>query len=257
MGAHYHKSQQGRAAVGANGFTVIEVVLFLGISGMLAVGLLGGWTTMINTQRYKDTAKTLQSFIQQQYNLVYNVENGRSPALSCSGSNVDEIGAANPRGQSSCILMGRFIEIQNGTALSVRAIVGQDLSEDNDATNDIDLIKDSAPELIPADIDIGLTFSNLTVPWGGTIVDDGGSPETMYVAIIRSPVSVSGAVHTYSTTSFTTINDMVAVANENRDVPLCIDPGNNFSGGRIGVAIKARASAQSYVQIITDDEDVC
>lgn len=257
MGAHYHMGQQGRSAVGANGFTIIEVVLFLGITGMLAIGLLGGWTTMINTQRYKDSAKTLQSFIQQQYNLVYNVENGRSPDLSCSGSNVEAVGAPSPRGQSDCVLMGRFIQIENGIAVSVRAIVGQDLSEDNDATNDIDLIKDSVPQLIPNDIDIGLTYASLTVPWGATVVDDDDNPETLYIAIIRSPVSVSGSVHTYTTTSFSTINDMVAVGNENQDVPMCIDPGNSFTGGRIGVAIKARASAQSYVQIITDSEGIC
>ncbi len=224
---------------------------------MLAIGLLGGWTTMINTQRYKDSVKTLQSFVQQQYNLVYNVENGRSPDLSCSAGTVDDGGAASPRGQSNCVLMGRLIQVQNGTDLTVRSIVGQDLPEGSSATSDIDLMRDSNPKLIPEDIDIGMTYSNLTVPWGATIVDNGGNPRTLSIAIIRSPVNVSGSVHTYTVTGTMPVVDMIDVNNERSDVPLCLESGGNFSGGGMGVVIKARASAQSYIQTITDEDGTC
>lgn len=257
MGVLYQTVQQGRKANRRGGFTVIEVVLFLGITGMLAVGLLGGWTTMINTQRYKDSVKTLQSFIQQQYGLVYNVENGRSPTLSCTGGNVADGGVTSARGQSDCVLMGRFIQIEDGTKLTVRAIVGRDLPDDSVAASDIGLINSSTPSLIPEDIDIGLTYSSLTVPWGATIVDDDGDPLSMSIAIIRAPANVSGSVHTYTVTDGRPLSGMIAVANERVDVPMCLDAGNNFTGGNMGVVIKARASSQSYIQVITDGEGIC
>ena len=109
------------------GFTIIEVSLFLGLSALLAVLLLGGWTTMINTQRYKDSNKSLQTFLQEQYNGVYNVQNGRDNKFTCSDSEVKKISVVGDEpGQTDCILMGRYIDIQKGQDITVRAIVGQE-----------------------------------------------------------------------------------------------------------------------------------
>ncbi|MEP6710564.1 MAG: prepilin-type N-terminal cleavage/methylation domain-containing protein, partial [Candidatus Saccharibacteria bacterium] len=50
------------------GFTIIEVMLFLAISGALAVGILIGSNVAITSQRYRDSLNSLQSLLQQQYN---------------------------------------------------------------------------------------------------------------------------------------------------------------------------------------------
>lgn len=253
MGVRHHQREQG--------FTIIEVVLFVAITGLLAAALLGGWTSMINTQRYKDSTRTLQSFLQQQYNLVYNVENGRLQNLSCTlqGSNlvIDDTSATNtPRGQSPCVVMGRYVQIQNGTKLSVKSIVGY--LNGNDTTNtDLDSIRLYSPQTV--DFDLGLTDNELEIPWQAAVVGTGDSvPKDYAIAIIRSPKT--GIVHTYTkdtTGQSFSLSDIITVNDENTDVNLCLDPGAPFASGRLGVTIDAYASAQSSVRMITDGKTVC
>lgn len=134
------------------GFTIIEVMLFLAISGMLAATLLGGWGVMINTQRYKDSVRTLQTFLQQQYNLVYNVENGRSTKLLCDAVHgVREADAGAPRGQTDCTLLGRYIYISGGN-VRVAGIVGTVLDDAVlSAETDVEAILGSKPKIISED----------------------------------------------------------------------------------------------------------
>lgn len=96
------------------GFTIIEVVLFLGISSLLSVGLMVGWTVNINRQRYNDTVNTFKSNIQKVFSEVENIENGRTEKYKCNvetGSvtiNQDGATGAN-RGASDCVSLGKMI----------------------------------------------------------------------------------------------------------------------------------------------------
>lgn len=248
------------------GFTIIEVVLFLGITGLLAVTLLGGWTNMINTQRYRDSVKTLQAFIQQQYNLVYNVQNGRDGSLGCTvggaGPDIKDgaTGQTAPPGQTNCIVMGRYISITNGTNVKVYSIVGEDGDTDGSATDSI-FILNRKP--IRIDQDLGLTDNELSVPWQATVFADKnsvaptrGSAIDVAIAVVRSPQT--GSVHTYSQTlvansAMPTVAALVGnPATENADRNLCLDAGEPLAGGRMGIVIKKFASAPSFIQIIED-----
>ncbi|HRJ06664.1 MAG TPA: type II secretion system protein [Candidatus Saccharibacteria bacterium] len=250
-----------------HGFTIIEVMLFIAVSGILAVALLTGWTTMLNTQRYNDSVKTLQSFLQQQYNLVYNVENGRSKDFVCSDSSVVTPDASSgvDRGQTDCVMMGRYIHIDRGLNVRVYAIVGSEpaTSDDDDpAISDIDSIVSYQPKRTSEAL--GLTETELKIPWEAIITDsdDGATPQSVVIVVIRSPST--GTVHTYTRLTgddqlpdVVGADGLVAVANEQTDVPLCLDPGAPFSGGQRGVIIKRNASSQSSIQTTDNGEDVC
>lgn len=258
------QNRHGAVAGQSAGFTIIETILFLGITGLLALTLLGGWTTMINTQRYKDSVKTVQSFLQQQYNLVYNVENAKAaddegPFCVVNGSNEPEfVTSGVARGQSNCIQMGRLVNISGGSDIRSYAIVGIDIADDT-TTTDATSIRGRNPIIVQDQL--SLSDSELTVPWQARIVNrasQGRTQQDVALAIIRSPLT--GSVHTYAVTTAggnlpTDLDAVVQVANE-REVNLCMDPETAFSGNRIGVAVRARASAQSFVQIIQDDS-VC
>ncbi|HEU4715394.1 MAG TPA: prepilin-type N-terminal cleavage/methylation domain-containing protein, partial [Candidatus Saccharimonadales bacterium] len=69
-----------------NGFTIIEVMLFLAITGMLAAAILVGSGVAIGQQRYRDSVSSLQSYIQQQYNKVINVTNDRDKSWTCDSN---------------------------------------------------------------------------------------------------------------------------------------------------------------------------
>lgn len=242
------------------GFTIVEVMLFLAISGLLAVLLLGGWGTMINTQRYKDSTRTLQTFLQQQYNLVYNVENGRADNLVCGDDGVKEkIGGGDPRGQTDCVLLGRYVRI-SGEKVQVFAIVGKELSANSTAQNDSDAIGESAPSRVTEDL--GLSDSALVVPWQATVVGTDNSPDAANYAIviIRSPLS--GTVHTYTLglandSSYPTVSEIVSNQHEKNDVQLCLDPGAPLSGGRMAVVVRAYATSQNFIDVLADGDNKC
>lgn len=227
------------------GFTIIEVVLFLAISGLLAVLLMTGWTVRVNTERYRDSVTTLQSFLQQQYNLVYNVENDRTNNLTCNNAGRVVTGVS-AKGQTNCVLLGRFITIGvvgGETQLNVSAVVGLDATPTaSDATKPL---KELLVSLYGANVvtqDVGLSETELTVPWGATIV--GGQSVT--ASILRDPRT--GAVHTYSIDTNGSLNSLLANSNNEAERHICLDPGAPFSGERIAVVIRASASSQNAIE---------
>lgn len=233
------------------GFTIIEVLLFLGITGLLALALLSGWTTMINTQRYRDSVKTLQTFIQQQYGAVYNVQNGRGAMTGCvigpDGPvfTTEDEGVSTPPGQTNCIILGRYIYISGGNDVTVYPIVGEDATE-SDNTSDRAAILARNP--IEITTDIGLSQSELSVPWQAEVVNAAGNRMDMAIVIARSPES--GAVHTYTrqiTGGRPSAQDVIGAATLN-DITLCLDPGVPLTGTRMGVVVRADASAPSFIQ---------
>lgn len=249
------------------GFTIIEVLLFLGITGLLAVTLLGGWTTMINTQRYQDSLKTTQAFIQQQYNLVYNVQNGRADTLRCTAGAGptdeptivdDESNGISPGQSTNCIVMGRYIHISNGSNMKVYAIVGKD-GDTETIQSDDDAILDRNP--VRVQNEMNLTESEQTIPWQARVVAP-GTTDSMdgVIMIIRSPES--GAVHTYAWLSNETLPSVKDVISNwqplsNTDINLCLEPDVFITGERKAVVIKSGASSQSFVQTVADSEDIC
>ena len=251
------------------GFTIVEVLLFVSISGLLIATLTVGWTANLNTQRYKDSVTTLQSFLQQQYNLVYNVENTRDSSLTCNGATGKVIsgGVGNSRATTNCVLLGRYITVKHtsqGTELQVAAITGRDLESILPVPdNDVKAFQEVNAQRLTTDI--GLSESQFTVPWGAEVVTDTMTDPTTpsqdwAIVIIRSPLG--GTVHTYvkkttggaqpvlvdsDPSSLGMLNDP-AVTAETEDAKLCLDPGASFAGVRMAVVIKAKASSQSSVE---------
>lgn len=243
-----------------SGFTIIEVMLFLALSGMLAVLLLGGWGIMINTQRYKDSTRTLQTFLQQQYNLVYNTENGRTNDLNCDQTNgVRQNGTGQARGQTDCILMGRYVRI-SGMDVTVSAVVGNNLTDQSESNDEASILA-SDPHIVTQDL--GLSDTRLVIPWQSRVVGKNGSSDAANyaMAVLRSPLT--GAVHTYvtplpnDTANPPLDSTFLNSSNESEAVQLCVDPGAPMSGGRRAVVIGANASSQSFITVLADGDNQC
>ena len=248
------------------GFTIIEVTLFLAISGLLILLLLGGWSVMINTQRYKDSIKTTQSFLQKQYSLAYNVENGRSANYICEDGNVSEVDPGGvPRGQEDCVILGRLIHVKKGTDMAVYPIVGKDVDVEamlagEAQTNYIEEIRALTPKYSTEDI--GIKGAEYTVPWQATVVKSSVDPSGLnyIIAIIRSPSS--GVAHTFSkqvADDSLPAKELVGLidAGNEKEVLMCIDAGAPISGGRMGVKIAKNASTGDFVQNVADGTGQC
>lgn len=209
------------------GFTIIETMLFVAITGALLITLLAGTSIGIQRQRYSDSVNTTQSFFQQQYSEVVNVINSREGAEVCrSSDNLVEpaVGAsAEAPGASRCIVMGRAIDVpvssDNRGTIATYAVVGSEPSGriDPNLTDD-EVIRLYRPTLVRL-----VGSSEYEVPWGAQIVGvRQESPENNPVnrmLLIRSPKS--GVTYSYSYNNTSTDSSVVAgVSAGNRVHPL-------------------------------------
>ncbi|MBC7459482.1 type II secretion system protein, partial [Candidatus Saccharibacteria bacterium] len=146
-----------------HGFTIIETMLVLAITGMLIAALLVGVGSSISTQRYRDSVLTFKSLLQDQYAQIDNVSNDRDASWSC-GSSAQPIqsGPGVAPGQSDCVLIGRYVGIVDGD-ISVATIVGYETSSAPGAT-DVEEIKNNYT--------LGVSTSSIerkTLEWGSVI----------------------------------------------------------------------------------------
>lgn len=237
------------------GFTIIEVMLFLAVTGALAVAILVGSGVAINQQRYKDSVNTMKSFLQTQYSEATNVTNSRTGDEGCSNAVIGSAPSVTlqPRGTSDCIILGRYITIDaTGTKLTASDVVGSRLTN-TDALNDLLEIKTNYV--------LGLSTvdqDESDVEWGSQIVKPSTTTaQPLSILIIRSPLSGSIMTFVYDGVA----PDLAAVVSSgilptNKNLCINAEPGS-FVGKRQAVRINAFAASQSAIEIPSESESVC
>ncbi|MBQ2639012.1 type II secretion system protein [Candidatus Saccharibacteria bacterium] len=140
------------------GFTLIEVVLFLAISGGIFAMIMTGISTSTARRRYNDSVNDLVEQIRNAYSATINVENYRvrteDSSYFCSissaykgsyGRKIDSKDTDNYPGRSRCAVYGQLVTFgeQNNTRINRYDIIG--LAE-IDPRNNID--PDDSDELI-------------------------------------------------------------------------------------------------------------
>ena len=233
-----------------SGFTIIEVMLFLAITGALTVAILVGSGVAIGQQRYRDSVNSFKGLIQEQYSQIANVVNSddRNALCSRSGSGLifnDE--APQARGTSNCLIIGRFLLI-DGTTTSVYNVVGEPpLSSSGDDTT------------VLSQYSLALRSEETQqVSWGARIVAPGSNVDSLTsVLIVRSPVS--GAVITYILDGDHRLSITEMLASDNmQQKEFCIDSdGGSAMANRLAVRINARAANQSAIEIPLESDGVC
>lgn len=238
------------------GFTIIETMLFLALTGVMVAGILVGTGTSINTQRYRDSVSTLKSTLAQQYSEVSNTRNvERGADVACdSSANVTNVGVTLPRGQADCILIGRYLTIDE-TVVSASAVVGRTSSA---STSGTDIQNLQTYELTA----LASTTENTEIEWGASIAwpsSGSGSrspttPRQLTMLILQSPKS--GLVYTFTSDGITTnLKSMVIAGNT---IPgqaqrrICVEP-NGVIGRGSAVFIQAFASGPNAVEVRTND----
>lgn len=238
------------------GFTIIETLLFLALTGLLVAGVLAGTGTSINVQRYRDSVSTLKSLIAGQYSEVTNTRNiERGTDLSCANdATVSDTGAVLPRGQAECILIGRYMTIDD-SAIATWSVVGRAQSTTAGA-NDIADLQNYRLALMES------TKEASSLEWGARIAwprPVSGPPTQSGVRqfsmlILRSPKS--GISYTFTADNTTTPLASMIVAG--RTIPgqeqrrICVDSNGFFAGG-MAVVIGAYASGANAIEIRTND----
>jgi type II secretory pathway pseudopilin PulG len=240
-----------------NGFTIIEVMLFLAVTGMLAAAILVGSGVAIGQQRYRDSVSSLQSYIQQQYGKATNVTNDRDKQWTCdSNGTVSEVDASagEARGTSDCVVLGRLVTVDAaGTSLTSAVVVGYRTPNAATQTSDIaEIATNYKLGIAPIDKD------DESVNWGAQVVKPKTTtPMPITLLIIRSPLS--GTMLTFSKEGVqANPNGMIDAANISVQRDLCVNAeAGSFVGKRMEVRVEAYATSQSAIQVPTESDSVC
>lgn len=224
----YNKGMTKRGgAHRASGFTLIEVMLSLAISGMVLVGALLGVSATISRNRYRDVVESTAALIRNQYELVSRIQiSQRANDDTCGDiSGGDSISSyvdgenKGGRGRSKCSVYGVAITfgLDGGRRMQVTNLIGIEYNEYRKSLVEADETADP-DELIGAMSEIEL-FKNLKVTnlfnkdntqctvtglltdekykWDATLETiNKDEPAEIILMIVRSPRS--GAVHTFT-----------------------------------------------------------
>lgn len=236
-----------------SGFTIIEVMLFLAISSLMAVGIMAGASVAINVQRYKDATHSFQSFIQSQYDKAINVQNDRKSSVKCDGATIAAITdpadpEATPGAAVDCYIYGRLLTVsEDGKKITAQAVYG------STATNGDDISSLASAKLFVDTTGSAEIAETYTPEWSTQLVkakaqkDQSFAMDDWRLLIVRSPSS--GAVRTFTTfdKSLISLQAVVESLSSRSDVTICLDSNGLMNKTKNGITIKKDTAAASGV----------
>lgn len=244
------------------GFTIIETMLVLAITGVLVAGLLVGLGASISNQRYLDSVSSFKSLLQEQYSKIENVTNDRNRNWTCNNSAtpVETTNAGIAPGQTDCVLLGQYIGIVDDE-ITTATVVGYPRT-DTASSSTIDFVK--------SDYTLGISKSSVEkrfLEWGaqiawpatGTGAVSPTTPRSLAVLIIRSPEDGTSYTFTSDTvneveaiTSLTLTGMMTTSLTQTNPGQgprtVCIEPGGVTVPEKLSVYIGAGASGASSIE---------
>ena len=159
------------------GFTIIEVMLFLALSGFLLAGILAGTGASIANQRYKDAVQDAVDALRSAYSFVADTQIQPRDGQGACGGTIDTSDYANDenvnRGRTACAVYGAVVMI-DGARIQMTTVIGRDYFDFIRAADDANAVinwkpgsdEDFQNVLFPnSDIDLlrGLHVNNLAL----------------------------------------------------------------------------------------------
>lgn len=236
------------------GFTIIETMLFLAVTGLLIAGMVGGTGNSLKTQRYKDSVSSLESKIKEQYSNINNVDNEHDTSWSCDANGiVKNVADGTYRGQSNCVILGKLITY-NGSlknTFNISTVTGVAPSTEGSTLNDVDIFNTTGYNIKASKL---ADFTEeYILEWGSSLVNNDKKPSAFSVLIVKSPVS--GIVKTFVDPSVAVdavkVKDLVDskfLKNE-MSVNVCIATDGNFIP-RMALLIPAGASSGNSIETL-------
>ena len=232
------------------GFTVIEVILFFTISGLMLFGMMIGMSGSINRQRYDEVSSSLLDYLQSQYNLNDNVRNDRPSNVACDGGSTSEA-----RGWSDCTIAGRIVYSIDGRQIQSRPVYAMSDGDDNLVADEPAFL--ASLGLIVAPDTLAGENDAYTVLWQTKLYTDKGSQDVQNdfsVLILRLPNN--GLTRTYVSESGYTGGSLdTLIGSTLETLNLCVQPGGLTSAPATGVRVLGGASSSNGVQAIPARSD--
>jgi Tfp pilus assembly protein PilV len=193
------------------GFTIIEVTLFLGISGLLFLMIFIGTGNTLRTTRFTDSIRSTQSYLQQQADQILNGVNSRDASNACNAAGITSGGMGNDPGTSNCLLLGRtlyFHDSQIDAYPVVATVIPSLYTSAGQVPTDQELILASKPQIVYNAKD------TYTIPWQnhveGGLLSQAAGVTANTVTILRSPASTQLFYYSTSLSSETFQNGAIS-----------------------------------------------
>lgn len=239
------------------GFTIVEISLFMAITGLLFLIALVGTSNTIRTVRFTESGRSLEAFAQKQYDDIINGLNNRGDQVSCTSGIIDT-STPSALGTSNCLLIGKLIVFRQASAdVNIYNVVGTEPANVNYSQPDDTLITAFQPQAITS-----TAVSTFTVPWGAPFtgfkrLSDGVA--TNGLLLIRSPkssrvISYSFVVPVTVPNSLTTV--VSTAANRSQATNFCIKSAD-LSGAPARLAISGGATQSTAVMIFDSTDGDC
>jgi type II secretory pathway pseudopilin PulG len=229
------------------GFTIIEVMLFLAVSGALAVAVLTTSTIGINNQRYQDAVTSFKSLVQEEFINTTRVVNTRQGAGVCP---LDPAAGTAVPGATECIIIGRLMTVAQDGAITRSNLIGKGTTT---SEKDIEAIK-------AYDIDIDSSSEQTSRMSWGTTLSRNQSAQSLSIVIFRSPSSGNTLAFVKQNSLITSkvalrqFMDDTAVFKNNISQSVCINPAGLTIAQMQGVIISPYAAGPAGVQQRVVDE---
>ncbi|HWT40822.1 MAG TPA: hypothetical protein VN081_06190 [Dongiaceae bacterium] len=248
----------------SHGFTIIETMLFLAVSGILILAMIAGTGASLNIQRYRDAVESFKSLVQQQYSDLNSVQNSRSDTLSCdSNANPVANGDQLP-GQTGCFIIGKYMRIDASDVAIYNVLAYQKSTVIQ--PDDITSLKNNY------NISVDTTnVENYTMEWGtqiawpvsGTGASAQPTPRQLGMLFLRSPDS--GLLYTFSGDKISpdktaippaTLTNLLVAGNA---IPgqgartICVAAGGLFVKGSSAIYVAPFAGGSSAVEVRSND----
>lgn len=233
------------------GFTIVETMLVLGISGLMLAGIMASVGAGISAQRYKDAANATVDYFQGQYNLTANTRNDRGDDSYCSATGITATPRAEFRATSECTVVGRIVR-GNGTDASstpLYATISSDRINESDPLQALrmsNIVEDTA------------RAEKYSIEWGARLFPAGDRSQSQKysIAIIRSPFT--GVINTFMDTTSDTSSVVEVIEHPDaltKDATFCIDAAGgmtNILSSTLGVKLRANGANASGVSLVSD-----
>lgn len=178
----------------SRGFTVIEVMIFLAISGMLLIGALMASARLFANTRFQDGMLNFESQLQRQYEQAWS---GVNPRLNGGCNNSTVTGGSDTPGTTDCLLLGKVVVFEpNSSNTYVFKVVGTEPALPPSSSLPLSQILASYdPQSVPSSQEL------YDVPWG--IYFQAGrrsdNAPVNAIAFLRSPVSSQMVIYHFAT----------------------------------------------------------
>jgi type II secretory pathway pseudopilin PulG len=235
----------------APGFTVIELMLFLGITGVLFAALMVGVNTNITQERYREGVQAYSALLQDQYSEVTNTRNDRSDQWQCvSGAVAPQPVNGEARGTTSCVILGRAVQIQSdGTEVKTAAVIGiEPLQQDN--ASDIDTLAAYKPKLAES-----FGAATTTLDWQSSLATTDKKSSTASFLILRSPASGLLRVFASSSSLPGDLSTMITASAATTVIKNCVTGSTGLLPTQ-SVSVDPRVSGPNGV-IVKEVDDAC